>query len=252
MAAEEAGRSLTNAKKRRGVARASLTRLTNRLKDLEGESAEHKTLELTQRMSQKLSDLDSEFRTHHHALIDLIDDEDALAEEQEVLDTHDDLVAELSVRVKQVIVASSPSTSESSCRISSRKLAHLQKSLTTITSIIRDTSTTLSDTSIIRDTSTTLSDTSIIRDTSTTLSDTCLLRQYEEMTNGINRYLVKTRDDLHRLELDEIDELFELQDRLETPVFYCFVNFKKLLCSASGLPGASYLQLGVKGLNSLN
>ena len=100
MAAEEAGRSLTNAKKRRGVARASLTRLTNRLKDLEGESAEHKTLELAQRMSQKLSDLDSEFRTHHHALIDLIDDEDALAKEQEVLDTHDDLVAELSVCVK--------------------------------------------------------------------------------------------------------------------------------------------------------
>ena len=100
MAAEEAGRSLTNAKKRRGVARASLTRLTNRLKDLEGESAEHKTLELAQRMSQKLSDLDSEFRTHHHALIDLIDDEDALAKVQEVLDTHDDLVAELSVRVK--------------------------------------------------------------------------------------------------------------------------------------------------------
>ena len=239
MAAEEAGRSLTNAKKRRGVARASLTRLTNRLKDLEGESAEHKTLELAQRMSQKLSDLDSEFRTHHHALIDLIDDEDTLAKEQEVLDTHDDLVAELSVRVKQVIVASSPSTSESSRRISSRKLAHLQKSLTTITSIIRDTSTTLSDTSIIRD-------------TSTTLSDTCLLRQYVEMTNGINRDLVKTRDDLHRLELDEIDELFELQDRLETQVFYCSVNIKKLLCSASGLPGASYLQLGVKGLNSLN
>lgn len=176
-------------------------------------------LQHTQRMSQKLSDLDSEFQTHHHALIDLIDDEDALAKEQEVLDTHDDLVAELSVCVKQVIVASSPSTSESSRRISSRKLAHIQKSLSTITSIIRDTSTTL--------------------------SDTCLLRQYEEMTNGINRDLVKTRDVLHRLELDETDELFELQDRLETQVF---VNIKKFLSSASGLSRASVPPTESKGV----
>ena len=112
MATVEAGRLLANAKKRRGVARASLTRLGNRLKDLEGEHPEPKTLELAQRMSQKLSDLDSEFRTHHYALVDFIDDEEALAKEQETLDVHDDLVAE---RVRQVIVASSPSSNDSYC-----------------------------------------------------------------------------------------------------------------------------------------
>ena len=154
MATVEAGRLLANAKKRRGVARASLTRLGNRLKDLEGEHPEPKTLELAQRMSQKLSDLDSEFRTHHHALVDLIDDEEALAKEQETLDVHDDLVAELAVHVKQVIVTSSPSSNDSSCRIASRKLSHLQKSLTGIASIVSDASTPV--------------------------SDMCLLRQYEE------------------------------------------------------------------------
>ena len=79
--------SLTPRRKRRG---SRLTRLSTRLKDLEGEAGEPKTLELAQRMSQKLSDLDLEFRTYHHSLIDLIDDEEALAKEQEVLDTHDD------------------------------------------------------------------------------------------------------------------------------------------------------------------
>ena len=79
-------------------------------------------------MSQKLSDLDSEFRTHHHAVIDLIDDEEALTKEQETLDAHDDLLTELSVRLKQVIDTSSPSSSESSPRIAARKLTHLQKS----------------------------------------------------------------------------------------------------------------------------
>ena len=132
MATVDAGRLLANAKKRRGVARASLTRLGNRIKDLEGGDTEPKTLELAQRMSQKLSDLDTEFRTHHHALVDLIDDEETLAREQETLDAHDDLVAELAVRVKQVIAASSPSSNESSRRIASRKLTHLQKSLTSI------------------------------------------------------------------------------------------------------------------------
>ena len=208
MATVEAGRLLVNAKKRRGVARASLTRLGNRLKDLEGEHPEPKTLELTQRMSQKLSDLDSEFRTHHHALVDLIDDEEALAKEQETLDVHDDLVAELAVRVKQVIVASSPSSNDSSRRIASRKLSHLQKSLTGIASIVSDASTHV--------------------------SDMCLLRQYEERTNDINRDLAKTRDDMHRMELDDGDSLFKLQDSLESQVFDCSVTIKKLLSSASG------------------
>ena len=81
MATVDAGRLLANAKKRRGVARASLTRLSTRLKDLEGEPGESKTLDLAQRMSQKLSDLDSEFRTHHHTLIDLLDDEEYLAKD---------------------------------------------------------------------------------------------------------------------------------------------------------------------------
>ena len=205
MAVEGAGRLSANAKKRRGVARASLTRLANRLKVLESETGEPKTLELAQRMSQKLADLDSEFRTHHHALIDLIDDEESLAKEQDALDSHDDLIAELTVRVKQVIVTSSPSSSKSSRRIASRKLTHLQKSLASITSIVGDTP-----------------------------SDICLLRQYEEKTNDVNKDLVKTRDDLHHMELDETDELFELQDSLEGQVFDCSVRIKKLLSSATG------------------
>ena len=69
MAAEDAGRLLANAKKRRGAARASLTRLSKRLKDLEGEIEQPKTLELARRLSHKLTDLDSEFpdpSSHSH------------------------------------------------------------------------------------------------------------------------------------------------------------------------------------------
>ena len=64
------GRLLANAKKRRGVARALITRLTNRLRDLEADVGANKTLEIARRMSQNHSDVDSEFRTYHHAIVD--------------------------------------------------------------------------------------------------------------------------------------------------------------------------------------
>ena len=130
-------------------------------------------------MSQKLSDLDSEFRTHHYDLID-----ESLAKEQEVFDSHDDLVAELGVRVKRMITASTPSSVESLRRIASRKLAHLHKPLSAIMSIVGDSTATF--------------------------SDACILRQFEEKADDINKDLVKICDDLHCMELDEGDELFIL------------------------------------------
>ena len=66
-------------------------------------------------MPEKLSDLDSEFRTHHH---NLIDDEEELAKEQEMPDGHDDLVAKLHVCVRRVITA--PPSNASSYRVMSR------------------------------------------------------------------------------------------------------------------------------------
>ena len=94
-------------------------------------------------MSQKLADLEYEFRSHHHALIDLINDEGSLAREQDVLDTHDDLIAELTVCVKQVIGTFSPVATGFSHKIASQKLAHMQKSLASISSSSSSSSLTV-------------------------------------------------------------------------------------------------------------
>ena len=69
-------------------------------------------------MSQKIESLDSEFRAHHFALIDVVPDEDeeTLSKEQETLDKHDDDVAELAVRVERLI-ATCDSTSDSGTRL---------------------------------------------------------------------------------------------------------------------------------------
>jgi hypothetical protein len=56
------------------------------------------------------------------------------------------------------------------------------------------------------------------------------------------------RDDLHRTELDEGDELFTLQDSLEKQVFDCSVCKKKLLSSAPGISKAHVASLESKGV----
>ena len=144
-----------------------------------------------------------EFRSHHHALIDLIDDEESLAREQELLDSHDDLIAELTVRVKGVVSASSLSSTKPCCMIAVRTLTHIQKSLDSIHVIIDDDSTYY----------------------------VFLLRQYKEQTIDIRKDLAKTCDNLHQMELEETDELYRLQDELEIRYLIVQLNLKKLLSS---------------------
>lgn len=93
-------------RKWRGAVRASITRLMNRLKDLEVDPDKPATLDLAKGMARKLDTLDSEFRTRHHALVD---DEETLLAEQRTLDDHDDLVTELSARI-QLVSAYTPSS----------------------------------------------------------------------------------------------------------------------------------------------
>lgn len=70
---------ISTVKKRRGVVRASMTRLATKLRDLKGMTDQPSTPDLVQAMTQKLNTLDAEFRKYHFELIDLIDDEEALA-----------------------------------------------------------------------------------------------------------------------------------------------------------------------------
>lgn len=102
--------TLSTHKKRRGVARASLTRLGTRLGELEGRTDAPTALDNARRMLQRLESLDAEFKTHHLALVDLIEDEETLSGEQVILDTHDDEIAHLAERIQQVISASSRSS----------------------------------------------------------------------------------------------------------------------------------------------
>ena len=198
--------TIANVKKCRGVARASLTRLANRVRDLEREDCVSKTSDLAERMSTKLMQLDSDFHTQHHALIDLIEEEEDLEHEQEALDAHDDLITNLSVQIKQII-SSSPSGTESTRKILSRKLTRVQKCIDSVVTFVDGVSATD--------------------------IDVCLLRQYEEKMADIKHDLVKVRDDLHLLDIEDTDDLFQHQEKLEGQIFECSVRVKKLLSIGS-------------------
>ena len=53
----------------------------------------------------KLDDADSDFKTLHFQVLDIIDenDEEALKKEQDILDQHEDTVAALILRIQSVI-----------------------------------------------------------------------------------------------------------------------------------------------------
>ena len=101
MTSQETERALSTHKRRRGVVKALITHLTTHLKDLEDDVSQPGIIDHAQRMQQKLDALDTEFRSHHHNIVDLVDSEESLTRKQLALDQHDDLVAELAVRIKQ-------------------------------------------------------------------------------------------------------------------------------------------------------
>ena len=90
---ETEARALANHKKRRGVVRASLTRLGTKLGELEGSTDQPDTLDHAKRLITKLECLDAEYKTHHYSIVDLTDDEGGLETEQAALDAHHENIA---------------------------------------------------------------------------------------------------------------------------------------------------------------
>ena len=130
-------RTISNLRKRRGVVRASITRLGNRLKELEEAPDLPNTADHAQQLTTKLESLDSDFRVHHLQLINLIDSEEVstLDKEQDTLDELDDDISSLSTRLRQLITCGRASksatltSSDGKLNVSSRKLSRLEKGL---------------------------------------------------------------------------------------------------------------------------
>ena len=130
----------SEARRKRGFVRRSITNLGKRLTDLEVWTDKTEAYHHAQRLFARLETLDTEFKAVQYEIVSAINesDEESIAAEQEALDRHDEDIDALSVRIQRLLLNTNPSSTESSGeqRSLSRSLAVLEKSLQMINTAI--------------------------------------------------------------------------------------------------------------------
>ena len=192
---------------KRGVVRASITQLTNRIDEVERMRDRDAALCHAQRVSAKLSELDSAFRSLQFKLIDLTDaeDVDSMDKEQGIMNEHDDNIDNLTIRIQQLLVvleANGPSSSTR--RLLVRKLTRLEEALTAIGELLEAV-------------------------TPADLEDRALIEQYQEELSDCKGQLTKLHDEISQLQLEVGDELLKAHSRIKKLLFDGCHKVKKLL-----------------------
>ena len=158
------------------------------------------------RLDEKLHALDSQFRSLHFELINLIEEseDDTLAEEQDVMDKHEENVDTLAIDIKKLFDATHTDPVASNEReFPYRKLTQLEESLDSIISAIHV----------------------IPAD----IEDLALVQQYQEELSDHKEQLSKCRDGLSNFDLEEGDEPLLLHAKLKKSHFECCHVVRKIL-----------------------
>ena len=93
---EVQGLDVTARRRRRGMVRASITKLAAHFDELERKlELSHSDRLAAQPLHQRLASMAAEFKGYHLAIVDLLQEEEELEGEQAILDDHDDKVAGL-------------------------------------------------------------------------------------------------------------------------------------------------------------
>ena len=221
--------SASDLRKKRGVVRRSITNLGKHLTEL-GELSDRAEANChAQRLSSRLTTLDSKFRSLQYQLMSMIEEEDTstIETEQSSLDKHDTDVDTLSVRIQQLLVATNPNSSVfPDKRVSlSRNLTFLEESLRSIDVAVNSLSPET--------------------------EDLALVQQYQEELTDLKSELSTCRESLSLLELTEEDELRVKYTQLKTLHFNCCHKIKGILNSNVLSSSTSHTSGDTKGLKIL-
>ena len=96
--------ALAALKRRRGAVKASIPKLTTKIAKLEARDSDSSVPTHAQQCAKRLENLNSDFKTRHFAIIDVLEDEEQLAGEQDILDKHDDELADLHLRLQAMMI----------------------------------------------------------------------------------------------------------------------------------------------------
>ena len=115
MSSEE---TIGNLRRRRGTVRRSLTKLGDTVGDLEVNSDKEDAAAHAKLLIESLDQLDSDFKSFHFKVIDLIrdDDEKTMDKEQEHLDWHNDSVTRLRLHLQLLVAATTTAATSTTAR----------------------------------------------------------------------------------------------------------------------------------------
>ncbi len=119
----DAARAISNLRKRRGVAKSSVTRLITRTERIEAEAAP----DTGRNAKQLLAKLQDATERIHMSLVDAIDTDEELEAEQTVLDELLDTSEDLAARIQTVIDSNDKLSPDDEYRGVTRRLARLQR-----------------------------------------------------------------------------------------------------------------------------
>ena len=198
-------------RRRRGAIKASITKLITKVTELESQEVDLSVLAHAQQLSKRLENLDSDYKTRHFTIIDVTEDEVQLAEEQETLDSHDNEVADLNLRLQALIIpATTPppplaidSHPPSNRDILERCSAQLQARLVSIHEKVGELN---EDGKEIH-----------------------LLHLYQEHLADLKRELSELRNEILTITADVSDPLMSNSQKQEDNIFTMSVRVKKLL-----------------------
>lgn len=191
-------RALTSSRKKRGVFHASLTKLRTRLDELKATVDLPGTIDHVKHLSLWLQTLTEDFKLHHYAIVELVDDKEDLRREQDIIDKHNEEASRLAIRLEKLFTFYS-SLGPDQLKVPLKRLKPLEKALCTV---YRGATSFLVD------------------------GDICFLQQYEKQPK-------KEFSDMHHgllsLDIEDSSEIGELSSRVEKSLFDWALKIRKQL-----------------------
>ena len=201
-------RALSNLKKRRGVAKASISRLENKSRELERDHDLPATKHAAKQMLTKLQEATTSFRQVHLSIVDLLEEKTDLEVEQAILDEHDDIVSAITLRLKALIEPREEPPPPDERKILARRLKRVEGRLTSVNEAI----TALGET-----------------------PDLCHVERYVEQLQDEKKELAELSVKPYSLDLEDTDELVTLHTGLEERLFDYMLRAKRLAQSRAPL-----------------
>ena len=195
-------RVVANLRKRRGVAKASVTRLITRVANLEGETDVPNVGNAARQLLTRLQDASTGFKQAHMSLVDVTDSDEALATEQAVLDELLDTVEDLATHLQTLIDSADKPKQIDERKVIAKRLGRLRKCLTAVDDAIK----ALASREI----------------------DAPRLKQHDEQLQDYKRELADLNVKLFSLDLEDTNELVAQHTKLEQALFDCSLRIKEM------------------------